>query len=91
MQWDRNLNYGRMPPGMVGKRAVRILLECGLVTVRPQRSCGKVMFLQVSVILSPRPTPLPVMATAADGTHPTGMNSCFVKILSLNVSKSISR
>ena len=52
VQWDRNLYYGRMPPGMVGGRVVRILLECGLVTVRPLRSCGKVMFLHVSVILS---------------------------------------
>ena len=77
----------------------------------PQRSCGKVMFSQASVILftrrgvsdrhSPgrhppwantplgRPTPLgrhppwadtppQQTATAADGTHPTGMHSCFI-------------
>ena len=65
---------------------------------RPQSSCGKVMFLQLSVILfpprqtPPRQTPswadIPgqtppgrhppprEMATAADGTHPTGMYSC---------------
>ena len=74
---------------------------------RPQRSCGKVMFSQASVILftgrrgvaetpradtPPRPvhawintppaqcmlgyTPPPT-ATAADGTHPTGMHSCW--------------
>ena len=64
---------------------------------RPQRSCGKVMFLHLSVILftgwvsAPvhagihppgRHPPCPVhagidMATAADGTHPAGMRSCF--------------
>ena len=67
---------------------------------RPQRSCGKVMFSQASVILSTgdvAETPLgrhppgrhplcpvhaginsppPPMATAVDGTHPTGMHSC---------------
>ena len=51
-------------------------------------SCGKVMFLHLSVILGGctpqvdhppgRHTPLlPETATAADGTHPTGMHSCF--------------
>ena len=56
---------------------------------RPQRSCGKVMFLHPSVSHSvhgggcrpdtpfPRHTPLadtpPPAATSADGTHPTGM------------------
>ena len=74
---------------------------------RPQRSCGKVMFLHLSVILStggcvypskhlgrltPGQTPQvdtpradtpqtdthpQQMATVADGTHPTGMHSCF--------------
>ena len=89
--------------------AVRDLLHF----YRPQRSCDKVMFLHVSVILStgvsgrhhPRQTPLgrhpwgtcthpsprqlthghttrtdtlhPVTATVADGTHPTGMHSCW--------------
>ena len=76
---------------------------------RPQRSCGMVMFLHLSVILStggglcvwqtpPGQTPPagrhplgrhppwanthleqshpPETATAADGTHPTGMHSC---------------
>ena len=89
-----------------------------IVTVR-KRSCGKVMFLHLSVSHSvhrtgsgvsvsvhagiPPPTPTPPgqlgrhppwqtppgqtplcsvhagidMATAADGTHPTGMHSCF--------------
>ena len=72
---------------------------------RPQRSCGKVMFLHLSVshsvhggcladtpsprstpwkhppeahppeTIPPRSTPLP-SATAADGSHPTGMLSC---------------
>ena len=42
---------------------------------RPQRGCDKVIFLHVSVILQADP-PLPT-ATAADGTHPTGMHSCF--------------
>ena len=57
---------------------------------RPQRSCGKVMFSQASVILSrgcladthpsgqtpPRQTPPQHTAIAADGTHHTGMHSC---------------
>ena len=63
---------------------------------RPQRSCGKVMFSQASVILfaggcledtplgrhphgQPTPngqTPPQQTATAADGTHPTGVHSC---------------
>ena len=56
----------------------------------PQRSCGKVMFLHLSVILFiggyladtllGRPpgvdTPSQKMASAADGTRPTGMHSC---------------
>ena len=71
---------------------------------RPQCSCGKVMFLHLSVSHSVHggggvwqttpwadtPTPNPVhagihaplpAATAADGTHPTGMLSCFNNIL----------
>ena len=62
---------------------------------RPQRSCGKVTFLRLAVILFIHPstrqaTPSPEpgrhpqtrqtsageTATAADGTHPTGMHSC---------------
>ena len=58
---------------------------------RPQRSCGRVMFLHVSVILftglgsgrhppqadtPPGRHPPLGTATAADGTHPTGMYSC---------------
>ena len=53
---------------------------------RPQRSCGKVMFLHLSVILftgggvwQTPPRPLQQTATAADGTHPTGMHSCLFK------------
>ena len=55
----------------------------------PQRSCGKVMFLHLSVILitytpwadtpwvdTPWTDTPPEMATAADSTHPTGMHSC---------------
>ena len=71
------------------------------VYYRPQRSCGKVMFLHLSVILftggclpqcmlgntplradtprqtPPWQTPHPPTVTAADGTHPTGMFSCY--------------
>ena len=67
---------------------------------RPQRSCGKFMFLHPSVILftggvllqvdtplwadtSPweqADTPPQDTATAADGTHPTGMHSCTMQI-----------
>ena len=73
---------------------------------RPQRSCGKVIFSQASIILSTgggdpeqtppwedtpglgkhpppgrhppgqTPPPIPAVATAVDGTHPTGMHSC---------------
>ena len=54
---------------------------------RPQRSCVKVMFSHVSVILftvagvanTPPPTS-PEMATAADVMHPTGMYSCSMHI-----------
>ena len=42
---------------------------------RPQRSCGKVMFSQASVVLF---TGKVWQTTAADGTHPTGMHSCFI-------------
>ena len=56
-----------------------------IVTVR-KRSCGKVMFLHLSVSHSVHgggcpsacwDTPLGLTATAADGTHPTGMHACF--------------
>ena len=44
---------------------------------RPQRSCGKVMFLHLSVILFTRGGGgWQEMATTADRTHPTGMHSC---------------
>ena len=56
---------------------------------RPRRSCGKVMFLHLSVSHSVhlggvwqtphRQTPHP-MATAADGTHPTGLLSYFLDL-----------
>ena len=78
-----------------------------LCNYRRLRSCAKVMFSQVSVILftggcipactgadtppgqtypsmhwgrhlTGRPFPPPPTATAADGTHPTGMLSCYV-------------
>ena len=81
----------------VWSHEVTLFRESGLENnsnfYRPQRSCGKVMFLHVSVILftggrgvwqadtllsgrqSPagRQPPPPGRATAADGTHPTGM------------------
>ena len=56
---------------------------------------GKVMFLHVSVILSTRRWgmagrhpilgrhPHPETASAADGTHPTGMHSCQASISTL--------
>ena len=39
----------------------------------------------------PRPgqTPLPPTATAADGTHPTGMHSCFIFIFDGNWPKIV--
>ena len=58
-------------------------------------TCGKVMFSQASVILSTGGTPPPgrhhpswadttpppqETATLADGTHPTGMHSCSLKM-----------
>ena len=46
---------------------------------RPQRSCGKVMFTQASVTVHGEclaDPPPQQTATAADGTHPTGMHSC---------------
>ena len=50
---------------------------------RPQRSCGKVMFSQASVILfrggGVRATHAPAPGHArAGGTHPTGMQSCWI-------------
>ena len=72
---------------------IHLIRPCVHYFYRPQQSCGKVMFLNMSVILftwgvyasvhagihppgrhlSPEQT-----ATAADGTHPTGMHSCFL-------------
>ena len=53
---------------------------------RPQRSWGKVLFLQASMILltagGDPPPPGGRMATAAGGTHPTGMHSCLSKVYS---------
>ena len=61
------------------------LVKC-LNFYRPQNEVsGKVMFLHLSVILflgggvhPPRQTPPPETATAADGTHPTGMHSFLI-------------
>ena len=56
-----------------------------IANYRPQCSCGKVIILHLSVILSMGDTPWadtplwadpPQTATGADGTHPTGMHSC---------------
>ena len=59
----------------------------------PSANCRKVMFLHLSVSHSvhsplppgrhhhPRQTPPPETATAADGTHPSGMHSCFESTL----------
>ena len=75
-----------------------VLIEI-MCKYRPQRSCGKVMFLHVSVILftggvwqadtpgsththpmaDRDPSPTHGTATAADGTHPTGMHSCYTR------------
>ena len=61
-----------------------------VITVR-NSSCGKVMFSQVSVCPRGVYNPLPVgrhpplcrqTATAADGTHPTGVHSCFLSVFS---------
>ena len=64
-----------------------------VITAR-KRSCGKVMLLQVSVILSTRGGGAlsrggawwipPRTATAAGGTHPTGMHSCYSKNIHLH-------
>ena len=66
-------------------------IVCRVVNLyHPQHSCGKVLFLHVSVILFtgggvwqadiPRgrqtPPPGQVTAIATDGTHPTGMHFC---------------
>ena len=64
-------------------------MEIIMHNYRPQRSCGKVVFSQASVILFigggclpdpradiPQADTPQQMATAADGTHPTGMHSC---------------
>ena len=77
--------------------SVRILLENILVTAC-KRSCWKIMFLHLSVILftggcttpwadtPDEKTPSsPEMATAVDGTHPTGMHSCFVLCLGSSI------
>ena len=67
------------------------IVKCGnqlkVITVR-NSSCEKVMFSQASVILfTGGSTPPsfadslpPESATAADGTHPTGMHSCLFYI-----------
>ena len=61
---------------------LRLCLQVGhihsIYYYRPQRTCGKVMFSQGSVILftGGGRHPPPEMATTADGMHPTGMHSC---------------
>ena len=58
---------------------------------RPQRSCGKVMFLHLSVILFIGQCMLGY-GQQAGGTHPTGMQSCwhcFQAILSVNIQEWI--
>ena len=47
---------------------------------RPQRGCGKVMFSQSWNTH---------MATAADGTHPTGMHSCSRFFLSITKTNEV--
>ena len=60
-----------------------VTIDACLIGVR-KRSCGKVMFLHLSVILvggevytHPLGRHPPPTATAADGTHPNGMHSWF--------------
>ena len=58
-----------------------------IVTVR-NSSCGKVVFTGVCLSKGggahpppgQTPSPPPEMAAAADGTHPTGMHSCFENV-----------
>ena len=64
--------------------------RCNIITV-PKRSCGKVMFFTRDCQefcpkgggvnppgqTPPVDTPPNQSATTADGTHPTGMHSCF--------------
>ena len=63
--------------------------QIDIVSVR-KRSCGKVMFLHLSVILftGGRCTslrhPPPETTTAADGTHPTGMHSYYEKFQAIS-------
>ena len=73
--------------------ALGVLSKCKCSNIyRTQRSCGKVMFLHLFVSHSVHkggvsqhalgqtsPPPLPT-ATAADGTHPTGVHSVYQKI-----------
>ena len=54
------------------------LLSPLLYLYRPQRSCGKVMFSQAILFTmgsGRHPPPQQTVTAAADGTHPTGMNS----------------
>ena len=67
------------------ERSLSIVLH----NYRPQCSCGKVMFLHLSVILPDTPlpgqtppgqTPPSEMVVASGGTHPTGMHSCLINV-----------
>ena len=92
-----------LPSNTVGKQVKRLLT---LNYYRPQRSWGKIIFSQASVILLTGGVlllgvllgrgllgevsapgggawwiPPPGTATAAGGTHPTGMHSCILLII----------
>ena len=74
---------------------------------RPQRSCGKVMFLHLSVILSTgggclpqcmlgytpwADTPIsPGQTPPAAGTHPTEMHSCVTRVLVRQLLSNLTR
>ena len=87
------------------------LIQVPIFTDRPQRSCGKVMFLHLSAILyrgvsgrhspqawgrHPNPPPgrhtYPWQTSPPDGhcsgrtgMHPTGMHSCYIHIVLINL------
>ena len=80
--------------------AIWLMMTCYFY--RPQRSCGKVIFLHLSgnhsvhrgggVCHTPLPpgrhlqADPPRAATAADGTHPTGMLSCSLSVVYVYLS-----
>ena len=83
----------------------KIVAFVDIITVR-NSTCGKVMFSQVSICprggcappgrqTSPPGRHTQQTAAAADGTHPTGMHSCFISCkecdrISLNIVSSSS-